>query len=239
MNSKTIARINAINQNFYSLFGAEFSLTRGRIQPGVRKIMESLPMDIAILDVGCGNGEFANALQEFGFKGSYAGIDFSTPLLTDARNGEKHGKKEFYQIDLTDKSWNFHPVPELFPVITCFAVLHHIAGEQQRDGVLQNIKERLAPNGSVYISNWQFLNSEKLSRRVQPWADHGFDPSEVDANDHLIDWKSGGSGLRYVHHFSEQELTELATKHGFTIYSSNFSDGATGNLGLYQTWKIS
>jgi tRNA (uracil-5-)-methyltransferase TRM9 len=239
MNSKTIARINAINQNFYSLFGVEFSLTRGRIQPGVRKIMESLPMDTAILDVGCGNGEFANSLQEFGFSGRYVGIDFSAPLLTDARKGEKHGTKDFYQIDLTNERWNFHPALETFAVITCFAVLHHIAGEQQRDFVIQNIKERLAPDGAIYISNWQFLNSEKLSRRVQPWVVHGFDPSEVDANDYLIDWKSGGSGLRYAHHFSEQELTDLATKHGFTVHNSNFSDGATGNLGLYQTWKIS
>jgi len=53
----------------------------------------------------------------------------------------------------------------------------------------------------------------------------------------LLDWRSGGKGLRYVHHFNEKELGELAKACGFRIMDIYYSDGERGNLGLYQVWK--
>jgi tRNA (uracil-5-)-methyltransferase TRM9 len=81
------------------------------------------------------------------------------------------------------------------------------------------------------------LNSEKLKARIQPWEAAAISPSEVDAQDYLLDWRSGGTGLRYVHHFNENELQELAIATGFQIMETFYSDGETGNLGLYQLWK--
>lgn len=239
MDPVTISRINQINQVFYSNFGSEFSLTRGRIQPGVRRIMEGLSHDTSLLDVGCGNGEFANALANNGYNGSYVGIDFSAPLLQAANTIAGNGHTTFQKVDLTEKEWQAIGVGGPFTVITCFAVLHHIAGNEQRSQILQNIKKRLSPEGIFYLSNWQFLNSTKLIKRIQPWEDYGFNRLEVEPNDYLIDWKSGGVGLRYAHHFSDQELRGLAESNGFYVLGSFLSDGATGNLGLYQAWKIS
>jgi hypothetical protein len=59
----------------------------------------------------------------------------------------------------------------------------------------------------------------------------------VDAGDYLLDWRSGGEGLRYVHHFDEAELQGLAERSGFQIDETFYSDGETGNLGLYEIWK--
>jgi len=59
----------------------------------------------------------------------------------------------------------------------------------------------------------------------------------VDAGDYLLDWRSGGEGLRYVHHFGEAELRELAATTGFQVKEVFYSDGETGNLGLYQVWE--
>ncbi|MFN8461172.1 MAG: hypothetical protein U0X93_05310 [Anaerolineales bacterium] len=67
----------------------------------------------------------------------------------------------------------------------------------------------------------------------------GVEASEVDEGDYLLDWRSGGEGLRYVHHFTEAELGKLASASGFRVVESFSSDGETGNLGLYQVWKIS
>ncbi|MFN8427257.1 MAG: hypothetical protein U0X87_13510 [Anaerolineales bacterium] len=42
----------------------------------------------------------------------------------------------------------------------------------------------------------------------------GVEASEVDEGDYLLDWRSGGEGLRYVHHFTEAELGKLASASG-------------------------
>jgi hypothetical protein len=103
--------------------------------------------------------------------------------------------------------------------------------------ILRIVKQLLKTDGIFVDSNWQFLNSEKLKARIQPWETAAISASEVDVGDYLLDWRSGGKGLRYVHHFNESELAELAKASGFSIMDSFYSDGETGNLGLYQVWK--
>jgi hypothetical protein len=53
----------------------------------------------------------------------------------------------------------------------------------------------------------------------------------------LLDWRSGGTGLRYVHHFSEGELITLAESSGFAVVETFYSDGKEGNLAIYQVWE--
>jgi hypothetical protein len=43
--------------------------------------------------------------------------------------------------------------------------------------------------------------------------------------------------LRYVHHFSEDELAALAHQTGFTVRQTYYADGQTGDLGLYMVWE--
>jgi len=95
----------------------------------------------------------------------------------------------------------------------------------------------LKGDGLFVLSNWQFLNSEKLKARIQPWEAAAISEVDVDAGDYLLDWRSGGEGLRYVHHFTEEELNELAKASGFHISDTFYSDGKERNLGLYQVWR--
>jgi hypothetical protein len=102
---------------------------------------------------------------------------------------------------------------------------------------LNQIKDLLVPTGVFFHSEWQFLNSQRLRSKIIPWSTVGIDESELDQHDYLLDWKSGGYGLRYVHHFGLGELESLASKSGFQITDTFLSDGASGNLGLYQRWQ--
>lgn len=95
------------------------------------------------------------------------------------------------------------------------------------------------PNGLFIHSNWQFLNSKKLKARIQDWSKADLSSNDVDPNDYLLDWRSGGEGLRYVHHFDEAELSELAQTTGFQVKDVFYSDGETMNLGLYEVWQKS
>ena len=245
MDSRTAARLVEINRDFYSRFGDSFSATRRRIQPGVRRVLQMLNGDEAILDLGCGNGEFARELAKQGHRGPYLGVDFSLPLLRDAETQPDGFSAKFVEADLSQLSVFSDQLAAIskqllntdgWSLITAFAVLHHIPSMRIRLDLLRTVHDLLAEQGSFILSNWQFLNSEKLKARIKPWSDAAIQESAVDAGDYLLDWRSGGEGLRYVHHFSEAELSEMAKATGFRVQDTFYSDGANGNLGLYQVW---
>jgi tRNA (uracil-5-)-methyltransferase TRM9 len=244
METSTARQLVELNRQFYADFGRNFSATRQRIQPGVRRILSTLAGMERILDLGCGNGELARTLAQTGFHGTYLGLDFSLPLLADAESQPEGFSAAFRVADLTtltvdegsttEAAFAFHP--SSFDMIFAFAVLHHIPGLDMRRSILQKVHSLLELNGKFIHSNWQFLNSEKLKARIQPWSAAHLSAADVDEGDYLLDWRGGGTGLRYVHHFSAQELSQLAAETGFRVENIFLSDGARGDLGLYQVW---
>lgn len=239
MDSAIAARLVELNREFYTRFSDSFSATRQRIQPGVRRVLELLSGEENILDLGCGNGEFARELAKCGHRGLYLGVDFSLPLLRDAESRPDSFAAKFMQVDLTKLSAfrDQLAIQTGWAVVTAFAVLHHIPSHELRLNILQTIRQLIKPEGLFIHSNWQFLNSERLKARIQPWEAAAISGSEVDAGDYLLDWRSGGIGLRYIHHFNEEELSDLAQAAGFQIRDVFYSDGETVDLGLYEVWS--
>lgn len=236
MNSLTAQTLIELNRQFYQTFGKDFSATRRRIQPGVRRIIAALDGTERLLDLGCGNGELARELARAGFHGTYTGVDFSPPLLEDAAHAPSSFAVNFLQADLTAPDWSL-PLTPSFSLITCFATLHHTPSQNLRLQFLRQVHALLAPSGLFVLSNWQFLNSERLRARIQPWTQIGLTETDVDPGDYLLDWRAGGAGLRYAHHFGEEELVSLAAQSGFNVIETFYSDGENGRLGLYQVWQ--
>ncbi len=238
MNSVTANRLLAINREFYNRFGDQFSATRQRLQPGVKKILDSIQADVSVLDLGCGNGHFLRELIRRGHKAPLLGVDFSLPLLRDAREASSLGV-EFRAVDLTQLSVisNQSLITDNWSLITAFATLHHIPSNEMRLDILRTVRKLMKEDGKFILSNWQFLNSAKLRSRIQPWDKVGINESDLDEGDYLLDWRSGGEGLRYAHHFTAEELLGLADQAGMRVTDSFSSDGDGGNLGLYQVWE--
>lgn len=241
MEPQIAQRLIELNRRFYTDFGEAFSATRGRIQPGVQRILGTLDGDETILDLGCGNGELARTLARNGHRGAYLGLDFSLPMLADAESVPEEFSAEFREVDLThlpvtSGQWS---VSDNWSLITAFSVLHHIPGQNLRLDILRTIHELLAPDGRFIHSSWQFLNSPRLRQRVRKWSEAGLTEADVDENDYLLDWRSGGTGLRYVHHFNEGELAALAESSGFSIIETFYADGKEGKLAIYQVWQKS
>jgi len=240
MNADTIARLLSLNKQFYQTFGREFSSTRQRLQPGVQRILDTLTGNESLLDLGCGNGELARERMRRGQSGPYTGLDFSQPLLEVARHGWEDAPATFIRADLAAVDWDKRmvmPIHQSFDLVTAFAVLHHIPGANLRLSILRKVHDLLRTGGQFIHSEWQFLNSEKLKVRVQPWKEIGLSEEDVDPGDYLIDWRSGGRGLRYVHHFDGAELEALAESSQFRVCNEFLSDGENGQLGLYQVWE--
>jgi SAM-dependent methyltransferase len=237
MDAVTAGKLIELNHQFYQTFGGEFSSTRGQLQPGVRRVLEKLDGSERILDLGCGNGNLARKLSDRGHRGPYTGLDFSLPLLQAAESGLDSFSADFLQGDITSTDWDSKLVLSSFDLVFAFAVLHHIPSEEIRLRLLRKVHRLLKPGGRFALSNWQFLSSEKLKSRIQDWEKAGLSPVQVDEDDYLLDWRAGGSGLRYVHHFSEAELRALAAASGFQVTETFYSDGRNHRLGLYQVWE--
>ena len=201
-------------------------------------MLEMWKGDESILDLGCGNGELARELSKRGHRGSYLGVDFSLPLLREAGVQSESFSAKFMALDLTRLSLNTLLIESgKWDVITAFAVLHHIPSTELRLNILRVVHQLLKENGIFVHSNWQFLNSEKLKARILSWDSIHLSASDVDPGDYLLDWRSGGQGLRYVHCFDEEELNTLAYASNFAVVDTYYSDGEGSRLGLYQVWK--
>ncbi len=238
MNSETAQKILALNFQFYQTFAGEFSETRGRLQPGVKKLLQIFPAGAKILDLGCGNGELARELTRSGFSGTYLGTDFSANLLRKA-SSKFPGQDQisFLELNLAKPDWNQIQAADGFDLVLSFAAIHHIPSHPIRLSICKNIRSLISSSGQLLISNWQFLKSERLRKRIVPWEIAGLKPDEVDDGDYLLDWRRGGTGIRYVHHFNLEELALLAQESGFNIVRTFDSDGKEGNLSIYQVWE--
>lgn len=229
-----------LNRRFYQNFAQPFSETRGRLQPGVLRVLDAKPSEANILDLGCGNGELAAEITRRGHRGKYVGVDFSEGLLKIAREKVKGSMQaEFLKADLVSTEFDQHSAVsnQHFDFIFAFAILHHIPSKELRLKLLGLVREVLAPKGQFIHSNWQFLNSERLRARIQNWNLIEINTKDVDEGDYLLDWQREGQGLRYVHHFSKEELADLAAACEFEIVERFASDGESGDLGLYHIWR--
>ncbi|MDI6695985.1 MAG: class I SAM-dependent methyltransferase [Anaerolineales bacterium] len=244
MNPDTCNRLIELNHQFYQTFAQPFADTRQRLQPGVKHLLAEMPDQSRVLDIGCGNGEIGRSLLASGRASAYLGLDFSIGLLHSAAAGlsskaTKSAKKfELLHFDLAYDDWELIRARGPFDLAVAFAVLHHLPGEELRLATLRNIRSCLTSTGLFYHSEWQFLKSTRLRARIQPWEAIGLSPDQVEEGDYLLDWRRGGRGLRYVHHFTPTELASLAERSGFQIRQTFYSDGETHDLSIYQVWEV-
>lgn len=249
MRNSIIKALIDLNDRFYTEFGTSFASTRRRVQPGVLRVLDEWIRTGNWLDLGCGSGALGGIWVERGIGGLYEGLDFSPVLIAEAKAGSEKtppgpGQQVLYaQANLGDPAWMVQCSQSEYDGILMFAAMHHLPGRETRLRLLKQINTLLPVGGLFIHSEWQFLRSPKWAARVQDWHLAGIDPAELEAGDTLLDWRQeeagqpGKSGLRYVHHFSAAELASLAAESGFNIRSKFDSDGAGGNLSLYQIWQ--
>ena len=240
MRPAVIARLRAINEAFYQNFAASFSGKRQRLQPGVLRVISRMPAQARVLDLGCGNGLLARGLRDSGHQGEYVGVDASEEMLAIAGKALDEPRYHFLQLDLNVPGWSealLSQFPQSFDWACMFAALHHIPGSKTRATLLREVRSILTQGGRLALSTWNFLSSDRLRRRLVPWEAVGLRTADVEPGDYLLDWREGGTGVRYVHHFKVQELALLAQEAGFRPAETFFSDGENRRLGLYQIWE--
>lgn len=231
-----------LNQSFYDGYAQSFSSTRYSIQPGIQKLLPSLLQKQSILDLGCGNGNFAKALALASFTGNYIGTDDSLGLLHDAQRSippQNTSQYSFFQADLASQLPTLLPKTHFDGIVT-FAVLHHFPQTPYMEQFFTFAKTHLLPGGKFYLSCWQVKNNLRLRNRIQDWSIVDLDPTIMDENDLLLDWRAEPNQpprYRYVRHYDETTLQNAGRNAGLTLKDQFYSDGKEGNLALYQLWQ--
>ena len=237
MREAVASQLLRLNLEFYQTLAAPFAQTRARLQPGVLRALTVLDSQGSVLDLGCGSGTLARELARRGHRGPYLGVDSSPALLDEAKRSGLPDHFRVQEADFSEAEWRA-AVNGPFAAIFAFALLHHIPGEERRLRLARELRALLHKDGAITLSTWDFLASDRLRSRIQPWGSIGLTQQDVDPGDYLLDWRQGGPGLRYVHHFSEEELRQLAAQAGLEVIEAWRSDGQGGRLGLYQRWAF-
>jgi len=122
-----------------------FKLVSRKYDWNYRRFLAQLPRDVAILDIGCGLGQFVYYLKTQGFT-DVQGIDVSEELIHLARQIQPDTR-----FIHTDDSISFLCSNAVsFNVVTMNDVLEHIQPEQLTQ-VMQAVYSALKPGGFVLI----------------------------------------------------------------------------------------
>lgn len=243
MHPDVIQQVRAMNQRFYQTYARSFSASRQRVQAGVGRLLPRLKDCTRVLDLGCGNANLFPALQGTGFKGEYVGLDGSLELLSTAESlapEVESNQRLCVQADLNAPAWPIPAQEGVFDAVVCFAALHHIPGTAAQAALFRSAFQALSAGGIFCVSVWQVRSSPRLTARIVPWSTAGIHTDQVDEGDLLLDWRAAPAlpaELRYVHHFTEGELSALAEATGFSLCETFYSDGREGNLALYAVWQ--
>jgi len=254
MRPELIERLCQINREFYSTCADSFSETRASARD-LQVILPYIANGARVLDIGCGNGRVAALLARERQGVVYVGVDSSAEQISNFNPLKKWGagfqissglEASFVVADIARSDWtdSLHPQGEPsdggrwrgmrgFDGILLLAVLHHIPDSEVRARILQQVRELLAPQGRAVVSTWQFMDNERMRSKIVAWSTVGVDERELEPGDALLNWKRGGSGLRYCHWIGEDELRALAAQAGLNVVETFRAGGREGDLSLY------
>lgn len=238
VDAKIANRLLALNREFYARFASSFSRSRSAERIALDPIMPYLADGVKVLDVGCGNGRLAAALDRKGYRLAYVGIDVTAELIAiaEVRKPERrHVQAAFRVADISAPGWTEHVQADApFDLALALAVLHHIPSFALRGQILREVRTLLRPDGIFIMSNWQFTRNARLRRKIVPWQTVGIDERELEEGDALLDWKRDGTGYRHCHLFEESEVEALAAQSGFEVVEQFDADA---ELNLFSVLK--
>ncbi len=257
MHNSTIVQLNRLNAHFYQTVATTFAETRQTPWPGWQKSWEVIAekllpkgtSSLAICDVGCGNGRFAQfCLDQLQNQVAldYLGIDQSSNLLAEAEKSLEQQPAfpqtlsqiiRFKQLDVIELLINKGSLSDAialqFPLVTAFGLFHHIPSQGLRIQLIQQLAELLSPGGLLIITFWQFqFNEALMARQVSP-EKAGFQATDLEVNDYFLTWERGQQAIRYCHLTDTPEQNLLICHSGLRVLSYFAADGKTGQDNSY------
>jgi SAM-dependent methyltransferase len=244
---RTQLALNAINQAFYASIAPEWSATRKTPWPGFARVAARLPPlasaadSVRVLDVGAGDGRFAQYLQGSARSGlDYCGIDASAALLAHARARALGSGFRFLHGDFIRE-----PLAQVLPdahydLVALLGVLHHVPGADTRHALLHALGARVSERGILALTFWRLPDDPRFASRVIPIAQHNLTAdvplraSELEPGDTLLRWGAGPNPpQRYCHFPSVTETDSLLRATSLRVIERFRADGRGAQLNEY------
>jgi len=182
-----------------------------------------------VLDLGCGNGRFLELIGDKKIK--YSGIDSSESLIRQA-NETYEQLGEFIHGDALSLPYKNNS----FDVVVSFGVLHHIPSKKLRKQFLSEARRVMKKDGLLILTVWNLWN-ERLTPIIKKHAIQKLlGKSKLDFKDVFLSFGKKES-VRYLHAFTERELSKLLKNSGFRIDELRFVKRRSGNENILAICK--
>lgn len=257
VNDETCKQLDAINRRFYARVAAAFSESRDHPWPGWARVLEPLAershdavgdTRLRLLDVGCGNGRFAEAAHaRLGAGIHYLGVDASQALLDLAadRLAARLPKIEvvLVRLEITDACSIAKLPAGPFDCIGVFGLLHHLPSRARRRALLHALADRLAPAGQLALAAWRFADNPRFRSRRVSWIDYNahasepVDTAQLEPGDHLLKFGAAGEdelAIRYCHDADDAEIDAWLSGLPVRQIDRFEADGRSGDLNHYR-----
>jgi len=216
---------------------------------------------IFVLDIGCGTGKFASFVKNSfpeNFSIDYVGVDFSKSMLKISNSIQvEFNNFNLIEFDLINKDLknifpkipknNLELVKPKFEVVALIGFLHHVFDFEKRLEVLQNASDLVSENGILIWSCFEYLKSQRLSKRIiykddylTKWAEQKFNfkYKNLQKGDNLLGWVKKTEAVRYSHAFDDEEINNLHSslknlKNEFILLDDYYADGKNGKQNRY------
>jgi tRNA (uracil-5-)-methyltransferase TRM9 len=243
MDEATQLALNAINRRFYAAVAGEWSEKRNYAWPGFERVWSALPAASSgktrrVLDLGCGDGRFAQFLEGRG-ELDYLGIDASEALLAHARARGLGASYRFQRADFVTLSPSAAGGRGPFELIAVFGVLHHIPSRERRRALVRELAGWLAPDGLLALTFWHYPEDPRFAARVIRFEDYNRQSSapialdQLEPGDTLLRWGRGTAPPRYCHFPNADEIMQLLAASDLQLRARFRADGRGEQLNEY------
>lgn len=251
MNEKIIQKLNALTQDFYTRVAPYWNDNPEYFWSGWEDMVQFLPQygDLQVLDLGCGNGRFANFVDsKLDFKtANYLGLDADQWYIHTAgkqfsklmRVNTKFEKQDFVTRGLENMD------SDKYNLVTLFGLLHHIPSRKLRLKLISEVYKLMPKGGVLVFTLWNFLGEERLRKRIVDLnSEYGvgvcnqfeLKHSDLEDGDYILDWVKYVTAYRYSHDFDEKEI-ECWKKLGFEEVTNYLHDGRFSLRNKYFIWR--
>ena len=198
--------------------------------------MNLLPKDLlSVLDLGSGNGRFYLFLEKNLHKDfNYLGLDQSDSLMDIAIG--KYGTKDNFKQKKFDVISEIEKVKSSYDVVIAFGLTHHIPSQVLRKKWFEAVGKLINKDGLLIMTFW---NLSKEGKKSQEWLKDGL-RKMLEKGDSFKGWKDIKSELRYVHIYSEEEISKvikIQKKNKLRLIDRFYSDESKNSLNLYLIFK--
>lgn len=207
----------------YDTVAGEFSASRATFWGELVFLAKHISRDDRVLDIGCGNGRFFPLVNER--HAQYTGIDYSEKLVSVAR--QLHPEGQFVVGDALAL-----PFPDnTFDIVYSFAAIHHIPSKELRTQFVREAARVLHPGGTFILTAWKLWTPRHFGELLMTALKSNLGRTALDAGDLMLTFGKNKEP-RYLHAFTERELSKLLTKNGFGVVSMGIISRPSGEKNI-------